>query len=730
MIYPYLKDFRFLKEIDELTVKEQFVKIIILDWNESPIAEIQGRVSGGSLSLDGSSAVRRSGNITFITEDEYYNVLDVNNLISINKKIKIEIGYTNPKLLDYPQYKDYDKLWFPQGVFVIINPSITRNNQGLSISISFKDKMCLLNGECGGVLPAQVNFAEREDDNGVITRVKYNQIIRELVSEFGGEQVGKIIINDVEDQIRKVMKWNGSENVTLGGGIIYKTILDEARSSPSDFDSNNEWTPLLSLSTVTIAERDSIESIKVYGFAASPQSLKFSIDKGQSWVEGNKISIPYEEENSNYFVVNFLPPSSLENLTLTIYAEEGNQYITLYAALEIEKDSVTLERQKDVGYILTDFCPTGDLIGNAGQNVVTILDTIKKQLGNYEYFYDIEGNFVFQEIKNYLNTSKSTTDLTKLKAEDYLFNPTNSKAVYEFLDGKLISAYQNAPQYANVKNDFIVWGTKEIPSGGKLPIRYHLAFDKIPKVGNEYRFEFDNEGNIIIDNKEGSNKLIVQDFRTELYLQGLISTETNGSASNRYYAELKNEWAKLFELVLQDDHYEDRLRFTNPAEANLDYYLDIIEPFGTSGQFAIDIIGPRSKVWSENGVNCIFEQEPPEIILIEAGTEKTAEERNSAINRAYSYYQVPSSIYNALAGGGKQNSAFNAIRDILYQYTNYNESITLTALPIYYLEPNTRITVEDEKSNIHGDYMIKSITRPFDCNGTMNITATKALERF
>ena len=35
-------------------------------------------------------------------------------------------------------------------------------------------------------------------------------------------------------------------------------------------------------------------------------------------------------------------------------------------------------------------------------------------------------------------------------------------------------------------------------------------------------------------------------------------------------------------------------------------------------------------------------------------------------------------------------------RDLLYQYTNYNEQISLSVLPIYYLEPNIRITVEDE----------------------------------
>jgi hypothetical protein len=36
------------------------------------------------------------------------------------------------------------------------------------------------------------------------------------------------------------------------------------------------------------------------------------------------------------------------------------------------------------------------LIANAGETVVSILEKIKNILGNYEYFYDIDGNFVFQ----------------------------------------------------------------------------------------------------------------------------------------------------------------------------------------------------------------------------------------------------------------------------------------------------------------------------------------------
>ena len=45
-------------------------------------------------------------------------------------------------------------------------------------------------------------------------------------------------------------------------------------------------------------------------------------------------------------------------------------------------------------------------------------------------------------------------------------------------------------------------------------------------------------------------------------------------------------------------------------------------------------------------------------------------------------------------------------------------------MPIYYLEPNTRIRVDDMTTNIHGDYMIKSINLPIG-GGVMSISASR-----
>ena len=53
------------------------------------------------------------------------------------------------------------------------------------------------------------------------------------------------------------------------------------------------------------------------------------------------------------------------------------------------------------------------------------------------------------------------------------------------------------------------------------------------------------------------------------------------------------------------------------------------------------------------------------------------------------------------------------------------ETITITAAPIYYLEPNSRIVVSDRDSDVSDVYSVNKITLPLAHNGTMSISATK-----
>ena len=67
--------------------------------------------------------------------------------------------------------------------------------------------------------------------------------------------------------------------------------------------------------------------------------------------------------------------------------------------------------------------------------------------------------------------------------------------------------------------------------------------------------------------------------------------------------------------------------------------------------------------------------------------------------------------------------------NLLYNYSYCTETISMTTLPIYYLQPNTRIFVRDDNSGICGEYIVSSFTIPLTYNGSMSISATKAISR-
>ena len=674
--FPYLKDSAFLKKIDETKLKEQYVKLIVLTFDEKPIQEIQGKVAGGNFTIDGSSAMRRTGNISIIA-DEYENDLtDTKHLLSINKKIEVLIGFINTT----DEYSEYQMIWFPQGTYVIISPNITHDSNGVNISLTLHDKMALLNGECGGVLSSSVVFNEVEDidENGEIqiTEPTIYQIIQELVNHFGGEQLGKIIISDIDSRIKKVMKWTGSTPLYL-----YQQVVTESGTVYNSFSTN-------------------------YNELANRQS-------------------------------------------------QGGGTIKSFAY------------GQDIGYILTDFVYPGELIGNAGDTVVTILDQIKNTLGNYQYFYDIDGNFRFQEIKNYLNTSYSTFLINEINMNNYLVDYSSGKSVYTFENSNIIQAFSNSPQYQQIKNDFLVWGKRKSIEDKEVPIRYHLAIDSKPAVGNEYKVFFfrDPDDEIIKAKKpvefssrsafpskgEVGNyyyavntgiiykwaadvkdyeqtaytieKIKATDFRTQLYMAG-VASQPFGLDSNYYYTELKNEWPKLYDMRNQD--FWDGV-LDQPSD--IDFFLDFIDTSAAISEFSVQNIGRRTTTLVDDSINCIFEPDNPDIVIIQAGGENADSLQRECEARKQEYAQVRTEIYSMLMNGGVLKSAYEEIRKELYQYTNYNEQISLTTLPIYYLEPNVRITVRDYQSGIYGDYMIKSITLPLDVNGTMSLSCTRALER-
>lgn len=687
--YPYLQDSyienenealerrNFLSKIDSFVNQKRYVKITLLNWQEEPLKEIEGVITGGSMTLDGSSAVRRTCTMTTAVDATSYDVEDADEDFAIDKKIYLEIGIVNYT----KEYPEYPVLWFPQGVFFIKNFGCnSSSSSAVNINLTLTDKMAMLNGDVGGKLPAATIFdteiTQTETGESSKVKVPVYRIIQEAVNHFGGEDLNNIVIEDVPLRIKRIMQWTGD-------------------------------TPLYLVSNGGTAESGTLSYI--------PQ---------------------------------------MEKPTSGAYLQINNG--------------------DDAGYVYDDFTYPGELTLNAGDTVCGLLDKIKSLLGNYEYFYDVYGVFHFQEIKNYLNTTQATTLLDDMNYNNYLVETAIPKTVYTFSSNTNLISINAAPQYNNIKNDYVIQGLRKSTSTDiSYPVRYHLVIDTKPMVGQRYNnllvyveletdihkmvvpqvvAELPEIGEFNTVYRQGdkafvwnddtwkevevikyfdtTNPYVTKDWRTQLYVQGLIA-ERLGTDVGYYYAELKEFWPQIYDVAEQKfwgEKEEEPVQLQALCDGN--FYLDFIDSSGPLGKYSISAIGRRQQVVVDEDINCLFEPEIPNIVFLNLDLADTDPDefddlKAECMASGQPYAQTRGEVFNAFMTGGYHNSAWDRVTLELYSHTTYQKTLSLTALPVYYLEPNVRVYINDETTQTKGDYMIQSISIPLNIGSVMSVTCNE-----
>lgn len=757
-----VQDTAFLKALDDERNKFYYARIIVLDKLDRPIKSIEGRVQqGSSISINGNSSVRRTCNISLVAEEAENDLTNIENFLSVNKKIKIAVGIE--KWIDYSKdiyyYADkadtvwdnndiyahgfpsvgqvgkiyvdrmtmtywkwvgrtyqqigsiyeYEKdlVWFPLGVFVINQPSLSHTTGGCIISLSCKDKMCLLNGEMGGGLPTSVTFHE------------YDQVIGELVCNTDPRTDTELTPNNYT-----VYNYNGT----------YYTWTREYGWEESDGSSIGD--------TISV-----------------PQLIYDIIYTAV---------VNYGGESASRIIINDVPKEIKQLVryvgTAPLYHNTSTgQYVT--DELYLTEDGVWQEYgfNEDIGYIFTDFTYPGKLITNIGDNVGSVLEKIKSALGNYEYFYDIDGNFVFQEIKNYLNTSYVPTEEVNGTQTFYLDNnrdydiDTNSlrilgadnyrvdfcgdqKSIYTFEEGSgLITSYSNSPNFTNLKNDYHIWGK----NADGFAIHYHLVIKDQPTelqtrevvfLQDEDSGEYTGKIRLPKEDEVGVS-YTPNDWRAELYLQGL-EVAKGGGRPDIYQQELLD----LFDTIYEWGYYnpdgtfvqEGRFKTDVTHKPNvLNYFIDYLEPTDKLYGISVDDINPKLYSHQQDKIVRLYNNAVPNYVVIDQDMDESYKLAVAAKcdESGQPHSTVDPEVFSKFAIGTVGYSAQETVRNFLYQYTTYNESISIQCIPIYYLDVNRRITVKDKKSGINGDYVIKSITVPLSPSGTMSISASRALDR-
>ena len=749
--YPYLNNISFLNKIYGQHNKTHYVKITVLDWHERIVKEIQGQVISASMSVNGDSSVRRTANLSvkILDNDELYKNSD--SLFAINKKVFLEVGIKN-NFAHLNQYRDYPTIWFPFGVMIIQNGSITHDMNGIVLNLSLGDKMSLLNGDAGGVIPASVNFESIDTlgpDGGLHTEwVRINQLIPELVNHFGGEDLNKILVNDIDNKIKQVLKWRGSSVLYLfidkndKNNSFYSTIRAPRDLDPDAFtvktilfnyDAGYTYTDFVYPGELVAAPGDTVCTIldKIKNTLGNHEYFydvfgNFIFREKENYLNTTPWRQIYQNVLNN--PSECLPYRYNMGLNKSVYKFNDSNFIISYS------------NSPQFNMIKNDFVVWGIRKDTTGQQLPCryhlAIDKKPVLLENKTYYNICFDTSVYDGIRRAFfikgGNQGRYTDLDSLK-EDH---PLGVVGDYYYVEGTgpndptrgVYTWVTDIKDYNTMYLNFVSAGDTDSDSSKKNDStntdNTEAGYVKLPLATFYSSFTIDKD----------------TDWRNILYFQGLQASVT-GTDTGYYWAELCNEWPKIYNMEYKDPQavgdvhkgqwYVDSLQMPT----SLDWWLDILDTDSVLNKFSVDAIGRRSYAKIDNDCNCVFEPDIPDIVMvnmyhneedIDARSQKTIAELKEL---GLITLQVQDPVYNSLTTGGTFNSCYQHVRQLLTEYTDYNENINITCLPIYHLEPNTRISLNDPDSGIQGDYLINSISFDLSERGTMTISAKKCIEK-
>lgn len=347
-------------------------------------------------------------------------------------------------------------------------------------------------------------------------------------------------------------------------------------------------------------------------------------------------------------------------------------------------------------------------------------------------------------------------------------NPNQNTQYYEIYPDRTINenSLQEMVIYTHPRNGLVsaayakILNNETLPEVGNFNLLYKELKSNIEEKDKYYYWDGQMYQEVdileVYDNTAAENQYYAYDWRTKLYLDGLKGV-INGTDQGYYFAELSAFWPQVYDLIEQKFYgqkEDENIHYKTLASQGT-YYLDFLDSTSTSfGEWSVDNIGRRSDVIVKEEINCLFQPEIPNVILLPANTidlnligyslsdeiysygtslesEMTLEElRKEARTNFYPWTQVSSEIYSNLMTGGYKNGAFDQIKYELYLHTRYQKSVSLTAIPVFYLEPNNRITINDTTTNTYGDFVIQSINLTLGPGANMSVTCNETAERF
>ena len=298
---------------------------------------------------------------------------------------------------------------------------------------------------------------------------------------------------------------------------------------------------------------------------------------------------------------------------------------------------------------------------------------------------------------------------------DYNKIPSYSDCYYYDTDEGIFKVPEDEDEYNNLKvNHKFLFGYNESYSVDETKLEEIEKWQKTWNTGYDYCYaDFLAFWHLIYDMRSVEELQRATDITTA-QIEDRVKRHSEWEANGWWNPDIIAYYA-------ESGSTEKIVHFIDPS--SLLFWFDMIEDAELS-KYKISIIGRRPEVVNDDSIKALFFRDTPEVLFIDP-TE--AQPQNSGVS--YVKLNLTGSLINYFNISSQGKSAKETLDNTLYEKTYYQESITISCLPIYYLEPNTRIKVVDNKTGISGIFVIKSISIPLEHSNMMSITATRLADR-
>lgn len=598
---------RFLEKLYEHNVRKVYTKIELLRWDETTMGQIDGIVTNGTYSVDGSSSIRRNVNLTLSVIDRDDKL--VFEYLDLSKKIRLWAGLEN--FTD--EHQEDEIIWFNLGSYVLIEPSYSHSTDELRMTLQAQDKMALMNGVIGGVFNTATSFTQRDSRTGYTHSLPWREIFYYAATIFGEEDPGKVVVESVPDFVKDYVQVK-----TIGGMLPDFIHVDADPEEQGVRIITDAWSPDTPGREMKFSQGDRLYKLRRFG-PPDPQDTNTSSKESYMKNAGEPIDSVFKD----------------------IVEELGHTHEVFY------NTNGDLILQKIKHYINDTFDPTVDPhLGYAKYEFD--MDRFEPDFSGFPFAYDFSNkdsvtaytnNPSWSNLKNDyivigkdgMNTLQIAIDkkptIRELREwfkkfnEDFKENP--SSADLEFL--RLDLNGERMPY--NEEEDSVPFLYKE-PTKNSPAVYVDIPLNKIPwQIGLGLK-------NYMIRNiysKIGQERVLprwgkecesmIFAWRANANKDGLLA---NMGIFNPSLAPLGTPWLAGFKTASSAISVEDveSLDYNNPIFTQQGdpsfwmYFLELIDEDSKLGKFSIGNIGKRTTVVSSDLATSLFRVNPRSLVVL------------------------------------------------------------------------------------------------------------------